>query len=309
MSKKVELFRLCKFVGLEFALNPTMGKISRPFFICLLLLSGFSAEASAPLCLNVFKNRLVEVAMPGRPSGSEQPPRLPFSKDIFPENTGSRVFVELAVRGMLLQQKSQELSEKGLIKPNGGLCATSCVANLLGSMMAQEQSFFNFPTVAPHLAELMVTGYNAYTGRDARMGAVVQDMVTVIGLSDSVLKEAVGYRNEFHDMVLSARNIRDEFYPYRIDQALRGDSIGIASVRPVNRAEGTVGHGIVILKVDLENRLFYISDPNKPNFIVKTPFRYTDGTNVVFRVPYTYGDIDVSMFGLSVITRHIHEHN
>ncbi len=261
---------------------------------------------SAPKCHNVF-NLVSVVSMP---SPVEQVLRRSLLFDVtqFPEHTSARVFVEIAQRNMLLNQNDGVLDSKGLLVPNGGLCASTCLTNLLGAMTAQEGNFREFLRNAPEITELVVRAYSEHTGVDARLGA---DVRVLAEISATLLPEVIQktqYDSMFSHLDISVGRYQRELYPHLLVQKLKGDTMAIVSVRPINPQEaGTeLGHAIIILKVDSVKKTILLSDPNKPNEIIETPYYFTKGTDIAFRVPLTYGDHLVHIFQINTFTRIIH---
>ncbi len=231
--------------------------------------------------------------------------------EIFPENTSARVFVEMAQRNMLLNQTSAELGAKGLLVPNGGLCASTCLTNILGAMTAQEGNFRAFPRVAPVMTDLVVKAYQQFTGVDARFGADVRVLAEVV---TSILPEIVSlsqFDSTFSNLQLSVGRYQEGLYPHLLFQKLKGDTIAVVSVRAENPAEfGTaLGHALIVLKVDPSRQVLFISDPNRPNKIIETPYFYTEGTNIAFYVPETFGQHRVQLFQVNTFTRVIYNFN
>ncbi len=247
--------------------------------------------------------------MPQRASVAALP--LGLSLDDFPENTTSRVFVEYAVRDKLLQQSEEGLGHLGLLVPNGGLCASASITNVLGAMMATEENFLEIYHGAPYATEQLVDWYEAATGRDARLGANVPILTDIVSQRWQELKNIFFFNNPFEEISLSVARYTSEFYPYRIQRYLRGDSIGIMVVHPVEG--GSLSrenyHAMVLLGFDLEKQKIIFSDPNNPNQILSAPFEYTRGTDIRFRAPFTFGEEFVEIFSLDVLTRYVHSLN
>jgi hypothetical protein len=68
-------------------------------------------------------------------------------------------------------------------------------------------------------------------------------------------------------------------------------------------------HAMVLLGFDLEKQKIIFSDPNNPNQILSAPFEYTQGTDIRFRAPFTFGDEFVEIYSLDVLTRYMHSLN
>ena len=233
--------------------------------------------------------------------------RLPdcFDRTLFPETTAARIYVEMAQQGMLLSQNSQSLQERNLVSPNGGLCASTCITNLIGAMTAQYQNFRQFPARAPDITHWVVNVYNSYTGLDARMGANVNVMADILlGLYPQIL-DKLYYDSLLAQLDLQLHRFDEEIYVHRIFQAMRQDSLAIATVvahKPHEFGSGDA-HAIILLKVDTDKNQLYISDPNLPNEILRVPYRFHHGTDIVFNVPFTFGEHAVELRQVNIFRR------
>ena len=225
--------------------------------------------------------------------------------------------MELARRNMLMKQVSRTLNKMGLLLPNGGLCASSCFTNIIGAMTLQQRNFMEFPKFAPIIAKTIIEAYNQYTKRDARMGAnshlLLQVFQSVKGRVFQIFERPYF---PVENPPIKTKSIDGYFTPQSIHEAMKGDSIAIASVKPMRtpshqpaqrqrNTDDYFSHAIVLLKVDVENKYLVISDPNSPNLILKIPFRYTDGS-IRFRLPSTYSiKKQVEIYELNILTREI----
>ncbi len=271
--------------------------------ILTLLICSFSLQSHALFCRDLLSTPIV-ATMPS----SNRPPALPVGLDIdnFPENTAARVYVEYAVRDLLLNQQNRSLGLRDLLLPNGGLCASSSITNILGSMMAQEHNFIHVFEMAPQTTHQLLTWYQEQTGLDGRLGANVPILTDIVVSRQHEILAAYSYLSQFHQVNFSVSRYHNEFFPYRMGRYLRGDSIGVLVVNPIEGPrKNSSYHAIVLLGVDLENNRLFISDPNNPNQIIAAPFEYTQGTNITFRVPFTYGSDRVEIHSLDVLTRSI----
>jgi hypothetical protein len=282
------------------------------FFITTLLglnvsIGSLALGAGAPKCHDVFYTQ-------PQPSMAQAPkPRgLPKGYDIkeFPENTAARVYIELAVRNMLIQQLSPELDARGLIKPNGGLCATTCVANILGSITAQYENFRSFPKNVPAIIELVVDSYGKVVGQDARFGANVNQISQIIHYLFPEVLKFFKYSSMLEELVLSTTHLNQRSQTFYIEKALREDAIAIVTVKHVDSKTKKISfHAIVVLKVDRNQNKIYYSDPNYPNQIIVAPYKYNPMTGIEFNLPYTYGDQPVSIYESDIFTRKIFKIN
>lgn len=230
---------------------------------------------------------------------------------LFQNGTTKRVYAELALGGMLLQQTDARLNEHNLFVPNGGLCASTCMTNVLGAASLPAENVLSFKTQSPLMLARLVQEYNAQLNEDARIGAHVD---SVADIANSIFHELIALNQHFsldQDITIAATTKKEALFPNRIFSALKGDSIAIGSVRPIDKSIRSA-HAIVILGVDYENKKLIISDPNVPNDILSVPFKFiagdteaSFGTEISFTVPYTYGDQKVKLFALTTLQRSI----
>ena len=268
------------------------------FFTFLLILSLIGSQVWAVKCQEVF-NTLQVAGMPGLNSQPHFP--VGYGLESFPEGTGARIYAELAVQNRHMNQAANELEALGLIVEKGGLCASACITNVVSSLVAQSGNYVALRQLAPQVTELLILKYRDLYNLDARMGADVGLMSDVITSFLPEILQSFRFDNFHQEINLSVAKMTKEFFPYRLYSLMRGDSIAIATVAPVGRVG--VGHAIVILKVDLENSKLIISDPNNPNQILAVPYTYSRGTDVTFRVPFTYGDQLVEFRQINAFSR------
>ncbi len=283
-----------------------MTSYQTPLLWLLCLLTPYTVWGEALNCRSVFQKpaplysqMTVQIAKGRLPVG--------FDVALFPESTAARVFVEMAKQGMLLSQTSQTLEERNLLSPNGGLCASTCVTNLMGAMTAQFHNFRAFPQRAPDITHWVVEAYNQNTGGDARLGANVNVMSAVVmGLYPQILNQ-LDYDPLFTLLDLQLQSFDQEIYAHRIFQAMRHDTIAIASVKAHKPREfgSTTGHAVILLKVDTEKHHLYISDPNLPNEILRIPYRFHKGTEILFNLPFTFGEHPVELYQINIFRRHL----
>lgn len=270
------------------------------------LFAPFAAWGEALNCRYVFQTPALSTSqMPAQISKGHLP--VGFDVTLFPESTAARVFVEMARQGMLLSQTSQTLEERNLLSPNGGLCASTCVTNLMGAMTAQFHNFRAFPGRAPDITHWVVEAYNQNTGHDARMGANVNVMSDVVlGLYPLILNQ-LNYDPLFTLLDLQLQRFDQEIYAHRIFQAMRHDTLAIASVKAHNSQQfgSNTGHAIIILKVDTEKHHLYISDPNLPNEILRVPYSFYKGTDILFNLPFTFGEHPVELYQINIFRRNL----
>lgn len=254
-------------------------------------------------CRDIFAQPL-RAAMPARATLNPLPADFDFS--LFPTSHASRVFVEMARHHLLLEQSAPDLSPLGLLPPNHGLCASTCATNLIGAITAQYETYTGFRERAPTIVNHVVETYTRLTGQDARLAAMMDQMADVIvNLFPELAKMNGYYSFNEHIQLQRGRHMYQELFDYRIFMALKEDSIAIGAVKALDpiAAGISLGHAIIVLKVDTTKKHLYISDPNNPNFIRRIPYHYTSSTHIAFRVPDTFGPHLVEFYQLTPFTR------
>ena len=292
-------------VGFGFALISSMIQSLFILLALILSLSSFSAQAEALKCHSVFSfDTLATMATPV----PRLDPAETFDVTAFAENTTARVLAEMAAREMLLKQDSPKLRARDLLIPNGGLCGPVCATNLVGAMMSQNRNFRSFPRLAGDLTEYILTKYRAATGRDGRQSSNIIDLANAIVGALPGLASLNRYDSTFANINVTVRHYDKELYPHTLQRALRDDTVAIATVEAVQGSTGPLQpHAITILKIDTTNRHLYISDPNMPNIISRRSYFFTEGTNIAFHVPFTFGAEPVELTRATTFTRSFHE--
>ena len=274
--------------------------------LTLLLISGPQRTwAGAVKCQDIFPE-VIEAGMPGLTLPFGMPKGYEVTE--FAENTTPRVFVELAGRNMLLNQQAPELDAKGLLKPNGGLCASTCVTNVLGAMTAQEGNFRAFPKNAPEIVELVIDAYGQQTNGDARMSANVNWLARAANTVFPQILQRFQYDSMFENPVLTTLNIKAQATTLYLANALKNDAIAVATVRHTSADLRKMSyHAIVVLKVDRVQKKIYYSDPNLANLIIVAPYTYSTLKGIRFNVPMTYGNEAVQLIEADIFTRTLHK--
>ncbi len=239
-----------------------------------------------------------------------QLPNLELARaEEFSETSAARVFLELAEHNMLLQQLATELNSRGLLDPNGGLCASTCITNVVGAMTTQPHNFRQFKTNSPEILEMVVRAYYEHTGLDARLGAFMPEMSEATLSIMIHLLQRMQYDSMAQEINISMVPSVREFQASRLFQSMRSDAIAIVSVHPARPRPDQLdsAHAIVVLKIDFDARKIYLSDPNLPNQVIKADFWFTDGANIQFQVPFTYGNQPVVPFEYHTFRRTFHD--
>lgn len=266
--------------------------------IAFSLLLSTLVKAQPLLCQSVFNNNRA-AAMPA----PTEPRLFSLYKQIedLPENTVARVYAEMADRKMLIEQLDQRLTERGLIVDNGGLCGSTCMANVFGAFFAQEGNFRLFPRQAPQIIETVIETYNNHTGLDARRGVFVDQLSDAIHQAFNTLSHQLQFDGTWGQLNLTTSTLNSEFYPHVLLRRMRDDTVGLLTVRTDDPSQ--MAHAIVLLKVDIDRQQLIISDPNLPNALQTVPYQFTNGTNIRFLTPITFGYQWVEIVQANFLTR------
>ncbi len=196
----------------------------------------------------------------------------PSLRSDFQENSAALTYFQLGDAYHHLSQMDPLLFQhKIALPPPSGLCGPTCATNIITTMSA-------YRGMAPpgsnyEIAHYVVNEYSQVFGTDARrntnpneLGLVIQGAVPALGLRvqetnvSSSKKLADLFRQDPSTLVLA--QIYMEGLPYN--------------------------HWMMILNIDtIENRIV-ISDPNRPNSIVATPY-YDTGSTLRLQVFGNYG--------------------
>lgn len=201
------------------------------------------------------------------------------------------MYLQMAQKKALQPQYNEELERRGLIVPDGGLCLSACVTNLLGSLLLQPRQISLFPTGSVNLLENVVSIYSELSGSDARHGAYGYKFTQMIPEIVSRVTQGQWAKDTVADELLFTEYIPAAISSEGLDFILENDSIAIANIRPVERNVFVElgGHAIVILSVNRASKVLYISDPGVPNKIQIRP--YNESTRgLTFKLPSAYED-------------------
>lgn len=258
---------------------------------------------------NLFCREIFEPSLLTLMSAKAPFPQHELAKaDDFPIHSAARIYFEFARQKMLLNQTDPELGRRGLLRPNGGLCASTCMTNVVGAMTAQYENFRLYPSLAPETLNRVVETYNKQTGKDARLGAYMRV------ISESTLSIMYDLLTHLH-YDSSQRNInltltpsQPKFRSSQLSQSLKGDSIAIVTVKALEPEQAGTGraHAIVVLNWNHKNKTLTISDPNYPNAIISVNYHIGQDGRLGFSVPFTYGHHLVTPIEFNTFTRSFH---
>lgn len=186
--------------------------------------------------------------------------------------------LELMRRGQLLQQQDLRLAQRGLLMPNGGLCATTSAVNALHAAFHHQGRDTSVFSQSDHLVHQLVEQAWHRHHRDARMGLDLGTLASVINDVANTLSRDVG---------VHARTA----YPAAADASLlklcsTKNALTILSVQTGHDK----WHAITLLDVDTRNRTVTYSDPNHPNHTMVQRFWF-DRSSIHFDGFNGYGRI------------------
>jgi hypothetical protein len=164
-------------------------------------------------------------------------------------------FLELMRRGALLQQSDYRLGARGLLIPDGGLCATTSAVNVLHAAFSHVGADTStFTSTSDDLVARLVGRAWQDLGRDARMG-----------LDFSSLEQVVNHVANQIDPNVGVHSRRGYFRPKSGDDLAKlladADTLPLLCVTTGERS----AHAITLLGVDQRRGVVSYSDPNHPN--------------------------------------------
>jgi hypothetical protein len=166
-------------------------------------------------------------------------------------------FYSLMRQGALLQQQDVRLGDRGLLIPDGGLCATTSAVNVLHAAFSHlGRDTRIFASTSDALVGRLVNQAWQRLGKDARMGLDFSSLQLVIN--------EVANQIDPHNVGVKA----DRSYSWRraggVNFAeLRGDEDTLALLCVTTGPEKA--HAITVLDIDEGRRTISYSDPNYPN--------------------------------------------
>lgn len=187
-------------------------------------------------------------------------------------------FYSLMQSGVMLQQTDWRLAQRGLLIPQGGLCATTSAVNVLHaafSHLGRDTRMFT-STSDDLVARLVSDAWRL--NKDARMGLDFSSLSLVINEVANRLHPEVGVKAE-----------RPYFWRTRdsIDfKELAGDDDTLSLLCVTT---GSSAHAITFLGIDRYRGVLTYSDPNYPNQALEAPFSISG--NKLFLHSFSPGEL------------------
>ena len=172
-------------------------------------------------------------------------------------------YLELMEKEKLIHQTDIRLKKRKLLKKNGGLCSFTAQVNAIQAVSqyygVSKSKFLKRPDY--FLFEIIEEARRFMVEDPRYEGAYLSD---VEKYTEEVLEEhgLDGIiRLEYTDKKADLDPTQFKNYSWRLR---------VLGMLSKNEDEG---HTVVALKVDQKNSIMYISDPNYPNKVLKTPFK------------------------------------
>lgn len=174
-------------------------------------------------------------------------------------------YLELMEREKLIHQTDARLKKRKLLKKNGGLCSFTAQVNTIQAISQyygiSKSKFLKRPD---YFMYEIIEEARQYMVEDPRYdGAYLSDVEKYTeevlyqhGL-DGVIR--LEYTSRSED--LQPEKFKNYYWKLRL--------LGMIS------EDGEEGHTVVVLKIDPSKSLMYVSDPNYPNKILRTPYSMT----------------------------------
>jgi hypothetical protein len=178
-------------------------------------------------------------------------------RDLFTKRTAIEAYRDLALGDQLINQLDPRLEKLDLIVPDGGLCATTCAANVL-------RSFYEFLGL-PHStfrADRRIRDMTVFAREwdvDARMGLGLDDTSRVMKMMADRLEDFTLKTQVKHGPINEA------------DLISYHDELNIISVTTAHPA---VNHALVVLEIFPDSQQIVISDPNEEGKIIYTFYEF-----------------------------------
>jgi plasmid stabilization system protein ParE len=174
-----------------------------------------------------------------------------FLRDDF---SASESFRNLAWQNKLLSQMDPALVKRGLVVPDGGLCASTCGVNVLRALYDYNLLSHDKFKADRRLRDIVRYAEEAW-GVDARRGLTLEDL----GNALEVLAERLGdfyVRSQLHRGFFSETDLIPPL-----------DSLIVAQITTTNPE---ISHAIVILQTNPVDQSIVFSDPNDSGKITYT---------------------------------------
>lgn len=180
-------------------------------------------------------------------------------------------FWSLMQSGRMLQQSDYRLAQRGLLIPEGGLCATTSAVNVLHaafSHLGRDTSAF---TRADDLVARLVSRAWQQHGKDARMGLDFSNLSMVVNSVANNLHPDVGVHAE-----RSWSWVRNG----QVDTKELGGDNDTLNLLCIVTSEKSA-HAVTLLGVDDYRRVITYSDPNYPNEAISRNYHLDRNQRIV----------------------------
>lgn len=231
------------------------------------------------------------------PSSAPSTPASFFSGSNYSEN-----YQAFAAGGQLLNQSDARLGRRNLLVPNGGLCASTCFVNVIGSVAINGTDAAQFNAGAPQIIELVLAAYSNAHREELKNAGIAGQLIIALDKNGRLSDGRFGASA----MVL-AKNLKPLFEAFggtvqvsvpategKLAEAFQHrNSIMIAASRLFDNGGAVggphgAGHAIVVLDLDPALRVIRISDPNNPNHVYNAAYHLDQNGKINFTSPLSY---------------------
>lgn len=199
----------------------------------------------------------------------------------------SAQFRELALGGLLISQKDPHLRERALVLPNGGLCSSTCGANVLHAGLAYlKRDTQYFLQRSDEAIERLVKKVWSLYHHDARIGLDFKKLAPALN--------AIARELGVH-LMARRRPVTEEYHYGIAHLQPKSDTIVIVAVR-VNESKA---HAMVITGFDAAADRVQFVDPNHSDRVYEGAVRYvTDSAmgypTLQIEMPASFGKHEVA---------------
>jgi hypothetical protein len=181
-------------------------------------------------------------------------------------------YLDLMTSKKLIDQASNKLKKRQLLKKDGGLCAFTANTDAIQAISQYYQLFTGkFVQHPDSFLYQVIDEARGYMEEDpTHAGINFEELVQYSKdvLDQYGLNEIIHYKLTGDPTKLDPDKMEQEYWKLRLVGMLSQD-----------REEG---HTIVVLKVDSSQKIMYISDPNWPNKVLPIPYKKDHGKVRIF---------------------------